>query len=620
MNSQGLDNLKSKFRSANIILNHLSKTLSLVWTASGYWTVAWMIMLLVQGLLPAISITFTRQVVDNLVVVAGNGISGASVQKILIPVAFMAGIMLLGEFLNSSGEWIRTAQSELVNDHITALIHEQSVAVDYGFYEYSEYNDKLNRAREGATGRSLALLESIGSLLQNSVTLLAMATILIPYGIWLPTILIISAFPAFYVLMYLSKIQYQWSQRTTTDRRWLMYYDYLLTNSSTAAEVRLFDFANYFQSSYQILRQRLVKEQFHLLKLQTIGRFVAAIIALIITGGALAWMGRQVLLGILTLGDLALFFQVFNQGQGIVKELLSNIGKIYRNSLFIGNLFEFLQIQPTIVDPENPVSIPRKPQKEIRFRQVTFRYPGTTEAVLENFNLTIPAGKIVAIVGDNGAGKSTLIKLLCRFYDPESGKIELDGINLRDFAVKEFRRLITVLFQSPIPYYTTAGENIALGDITELSNQTEIESAAQASGIHDKIMRLRLGYNTMLGKLFPDGTDLSGGQWQRLALARAFFRRAQIIILDEPTSAMDPWAEYDWLERFRTLAEGRTAVVITHRFTLAMQADIIHVMRAGRIVESGNHEQLLTLGGLYAQSWHTQMESSSSQKVENRIA
>lgn len=620
MNSQGLDILKRKFRSANTIINHLIQTLSLVWAASGYWTLASMVMLLVQGILPAISLTFTRQVVDNLVVVAGNGLSVANVQKILIPVALMAGIMLLGEFFNSSGEWIRTAQSELVNDHITALIHNQSVAVDYGFYEYSEYNDKLNRAREGASGRSLALLESIGSLLQNSVTLLAMATILIPYGLWLPTVLIISAFPAFYILMYLSKIQYQWSQRTTTDRRWLMYYDYLLTNSSTAAEVRLFDFANHFQSAYQILRRRLVKEQFHLLKLQTLGRFIAAIIALIITGGALAWMGRQVLLGILTLGDLALFFQVFNQGQGIVKELLSNIGKIYRNSLFIGNLFEFLQIQPTIVDPENPVAVPTKPQKEIRFRQVTFRYPGATEAVLENFNLTIPAGKIVAIVGDNGAGKSTLIKLLCRFYDPDSGRIELDGIDLRNFVVKEFRRLITVLFQSPIPYYTTAGENIALGDITALSNQVEIESAAKASGIHEKIMRLPLGYNTMLGKLFPDGTDLSGGQWQRLALARAFFRRAQIIILDEPTSAMDPWAEYDWLERFRTLAEGRTAVVITHRFTLAMQADIIHVMRAGRIVESGNHDELLALGGLYAQSWKAQMESSSSHKVKNGIA
>ncbi len=612
MNLQGFDILKNKFRSANTILSYLIKTLSLVWAASRYWTVAWIAMLLVQGLLPAISISLTRQVVDNLVVVAGNGISAASVQKILIPVALMAGIMLVGEFFNSSGEWIRTAQSELVHDYITGLIHKQSVAVDYGFYEYSEYNDKLNRAREGASGRSLALLENTGSLLQNSVTLFAMAAILLPYGLWLPTILIISAFPAFYVLMYLSKVQYQWSQRTTTDRRWLMYYDYLLTNNSTAAEVRLFDFANYFQSSYRTLRKRLIKEQFRLLKLQSLGRFVAAIIALLITGVALAWMGRQVLLGILTLGDLALFFQAFNQGQGIVRDLLSNLGQIYRNSLFIGNLFEFLLIQPKVVDPSNPVPVPSKPQQQIQFRQITFRYPGTQETVLENFNLTIPAGKIVAIVGDNGAGKSTLIKLLCRFYDPESGSIELDSIDLRNFAVKEFRKLITVLFQSPIPYYTTAGENIALGDISTSSNQAEIEAAAKASGIHDKIMSLPLGYNTMLGKLFPEGTDLSGGQWQRLALARAFFRRAEIIILDEPTSAMDPWAEYDWLERFRTLANNRTAVVITHRFTLAMRADIIHVMRAGQIVESGSHDELLALGGLYAESWKAQMESSTS--------
>lgn len=583
-----------------------------MWAASRYWTVAWMVLLLVQGLLPAASISLTPQAVDALVAVTGSGVSAASVQKILVPVGLMAGIMLMGEILSSAAEWIRTAQSELVQDYVTGLIQKQSVAVDYGFYEYSKYNDKLDRAREGASGRSLALLENTGSLLQNSVTLFAMAAVLVPYGFALPIILVISAFPAFYVLTYLNKLQYQWSQRTTTDRRWLMYYDYLLTRSATAAEVRLFDYADYFQSSYNNLRRRLRHEQFHLLKLQTLGRFVAAIIALIISGGALAWMGRLVLLGILTLGDLALFFQAFNQGQGIVKNLLGNLGQIYRNSLFIANLFEFLQIQPKIVDPPNPLPVPSIPKQGIQFRQVTFRYPGTEEPVLENFNLTLPADKIVAIVGDNGAGKSTLIKLLCRFYDPESGSIKLDGIDIREFSVKELRRLITVLFQSPIPYYTTVGENIALGDIWAVSSQAEIEAAAKASGIHDKIMRLPRGYNTMLGKLFPEGTDLSGGQWQRLALARAFFRRAQIIILDEPTSAMDPWAEHDWLERFRTLASDRTAIVITHRFTLAMRADIIHVMRAGRIVESGNHDELLALDGLYAQSWKSQMQACSS--------
>ncbi len=608
-----------KLHSANTILFHLRKTLSLVWAASRYWTVAWMVMLLVQGLLPAVSITLIRQLVDNLVAVVGSGISWASVQKILIPLGVMAGLLLVGEFFNGVGEWIRTAQSELVHDYVTDLIHKQSVAVDYGFYEYSEYNDKLDRARQGASGRSLALLESTGSLLQNSITLFAVAAILLSYGLWLPMILIISAFPAFYIVMYLNKIQYEWSQRTTTVRRWLMYYDSLLTNSETAAEVRLFDFGDYFQSSYKKLRRQLTEEQLKLLKKQTLGRFAAGIIALMISGVALAWVGRLVLLGILSLGDLALFVQAFNQAQGIIKSLLGNLGQIYRNSLFISNLFEFLQIQPKIVEPPNPLPVPSIPKQGIQFRQVTFRYPGTEEPVLENFNLMLPAGKIVVIVGDNGAGKSTLIKLLCRFYDPESGSIELDGIDIRKFSVKQLRRLITVLFQSPIPYYTTVGENIALGDIWAASNQAEIEAAAKASGIHDKIMRLPRGYNTMLGKLFPEGTELSGGQWQRLALARAFFRRAQIIILDEPTSAMDPWAEHDWLERFRTLASDRTAIVITHRFTLAMRADIIHVMRAGRIVESGNHDELLALDGLYAQSWKSQMEASSSNSLESKI-
>ena len=608
-----------KLRSSNKILLDLRKILALVWTACGYWTVAWMILLLVQGLLPVFSLTLIRQAVDALVVVAGKGISTANISKILIPVGLMAVILIVGEFFNAAAEWIRTAQSELLRDYINGLIHKQSVTVDYSFYEYSEYNDKLERAREKASDRSLALLENIGSLLQQSITLLAIVAILLPYGLLLPIGLVVSAVPAFYILIHLNKIQYKWSRRTTTTRRRLSYYDMLLTSSTTAAEIRLFDFANYFQSSYQNLRRRLRTEKLQLLKQQTIGRLVGVILILSVTGGALVLMGRQVLLGILTLGDLALFFQAFNRAQSIVKSILSNLGKIYRHSLFASNLFEFLQIQPKIVDPPHPVPIPSVPKHGIQFRQVTFSYPGTQEPVLKNFNLTLPASKVVAIVGDNGAGKSTLIKLLCRFYDPDSGSIELDGIDLREFCVQDLRRLITVLFQSPIPYHTTASENIALGDISKASNQADIEAAAIASGIHDKIMNLPLKYNTMLGKLFPDGTDLSGGQWQRLALARAFFRRAEIMILDEPTSAMDPWAEHDWLERFRTLADGRTAVVITHRFTFAMRADIIHLMRAGEIVESGSHEQLLKQNGLYATSWRSQMQTSPISSLKNGI-
>ncbi len=590
----------------------LPQTFHLIWQASHYWTIAWMILLILQGILPATTIYLTRLVVDRLVGVVGAGVSFATVQSILFPVALMGSLLLLTELLQSLNLWIRTAQSELVQDYISFLIHKKSAIIDFGCYESSDYNDYLNRARNGASTRSLALLENSGSLLQNSITLIAMAVILLPYGLWLPILLFSSAFPAFYVVVRLNLRYYQWSQKTTIDRRRLQYYQGLLTDSAPAAEMRLFNLSSYFQSVYQQLRSHLRTEQLKLIKEQSLGRLGAGFVGLFISGIALAWMGHKALLGLITLGDLALFYQAFNQGQSLIKSFLSNLGQIYRNSLFIQNLFEFLSLEPQIVDPPQPQPVPLPLQQDIQFQQVTFRYPGSQQPVLENFNLTIPSGKIVAIVGDNGAGKSTLIKLLCRFYDPESGTIKFDGTDIRDFSVDELRGLITVLFQFPIPYYVAAKNNIALGDASITASPTEIEAAAKGAGIHDKIISLPQGYDSQMGKWFPGGTDLSGGEWQRLALARAFFRQAQIIILDEPTSAMDPWAEYDWLERFRTLAKGRTAIVITHRFTLAMRADIIHVMRKGKIVESGNHDELLKKDGLYAQSWAEQMKTGSN--------
>ena len=592
-------------------LSYWPRTFGLVWSAAQNWTIAWVVLLVFQGLLPVATVYLTRSLVNSLVAIVGAGMSWKSIQTILVPVSLMAGVLLLTEILRSVIEWVRTAQSELVQDNISTLVHEKSVAVDLALYESSDYYDQLNRARSDASGRSLALLENSGSLLQNSITLLAMAAILLPYGFWLPALLLLSTLPAFYVMLGLNRRHHQWWQRTTTDRRWLQYYELLLTNNGVAAELRLFNLGSYFQPAYQTVRQRLRTEHLKLVKEQMLGRLGAGVIALGMSSVAVAWMARQVLLGIITLGDLALFYQAFNQGQNLMRSLLGNLGEIYKNSLFIGDLFEFLQLEPKVVNPPEPSPIPLALKQGIRFEQVTFRYPGSDRAVLADFNLTIPAGKIVAIVGDNGAGKSTLIKLICRFYDPESGCIELDGTNLREFSLEELRSLLTVLFQFPIPYHVTAAQNIGLGDLAAAPSAAEIEAAARGAGVHESIMRLPQGYDTLLGKWFPGGADLSGGEWQRLALARSFLRRAQIIILDEPTSAMDPWAEFDWLERFRSLANGRTALVITHRFTLAMRADIIHVMRNGQIVESGNHDELLAKGGLYAQSWTTQMQTDS---------
>lgn len=593
-------------------LAELPRVFHLVGQASGYWTIAWGVLLVVQGLLPAATVTLTRTLVDALVLVTGQGLSQEAIAPVLRPALLMATVLLLTELVQGVISWVRTAQSELVQDYISGLIHRATAEADYAFFESSEFYDRLNRATSNASGQSLALLENVGSLVQNSITLLAMAALLLPYGWWLPLVLVVSTLPALGIILRFNRYSHRWWEETTLDRRRLQYYETILTHQMSAAELRLFDLGEHFQTAFRLVRRRLYREQMQITQKQGLTRLAAGLLALLFSGGAVLWIGYQVLLGVMTLGDLALFYQAFNRGQGVMRSLLGNMGQIHNNSLFLKNLFEFLALKPAIADPAQPVPAPEAIHEGICLRDITFRYPMSDRPILQQFNLTIPAGKVVAIVGDNGAGKSTLVKLLCRFYDPEVGSIELDGVDLRQFRLKDLRRLITVLFQAPIPYHASAAENIALGDIALAPTHDDLEIAAKAAGIHDRITRLPRGYDSQLGKGFPGGIDLSGGEWQRLALARAFLRRANLIILDEPTSALDPWAEADWLNRFRTLAQHRTALVITHRFTLAMQADMIHVMRSGEIVESGTHSELLARNGYYAESWRSQMEMGQS--------
>jgi len=292
-----------------------------------------------------------------------------------------------------------------------------------------------------------------------------------------------------------------------------------------------------------------------------------------------------------------------------MRTLLGNVGQLYQNSLFLGNLYEFLALEPKVVDPPAATPAPRPLRDGIRFRDVTFRYPGRERAILRHFNLAIPAERIVTIVGPNGAGKSTLIKLLCRFYDPEEGSVEMDGLNLKSMAMEDLRRQMAVLFQAPVHFNASVAENIGMGGLRAAHDRAAIEAAGREAGADGIVGRLPRGYDSLLGTWFLEGTELSVGEWQRIALARAFLRQAPLVVFDEPTSAMDPWAEADWMKRFRQLVAGRTTLIITHRFTTARFADVIHVMADGRIVESGGHEELLARGGMYAQGWVTQMGS-----------
>ncbi len=295
-----------------------------------------------------------------------------------------------------------------------------------------------------------------------------------------------------------------------------------------------------------------------------------------------------------------------------MRSLVQSVGQIYGSSLFLSDLFEYLSLKPKIVSPAQPVRIATSLRDGISFENVSFGYRNSEKLALKGFTLKIQANSIVAIVGANGAGKSTLVKLLCRFYDPQTGNIRLDGTDLRDYAVEELRKMITVLFQTSVHYSTTVKGNISLGDIDVQSSQTDIESAAKASGADAIVANLPSHYENLLGTWFPGGTDLSVGEWQRIALARAFLRKAPVILLDEPTSAMDPWAENDWLNRLFKRASGATVIIITHRFTTARYADVIHVMDEGRIIESGSHEELITYAGRYAECWASQMREAAS--------
>lgn len=591
-------------------LRYVPRAMALVWAAARPWTVAWAALLLAQGLLPIALVYLTRTVVDSLVAVTRHGGGWAGLQPTLLLAGAIVVILLLLEVLRSLAEWVRATQAELVQDHIHALIHGKATTLDVAFYDNPEYYDKLHRARVDALNRPVLLLENIGLVLQNGLTVGAMAGVLFTYAWWLPLLLVGGTFPALWVVARYTVRFHRWRLRNTINERRTRYYDWLLTLRDAAIELRLFTLGPYYRTAFQTLRRRLRTERLGLIRQQALAEAVAGSIAVVITGLAITWMVWRVSRGSASLGDVALFYQVFSQGQRLLRTLLDNVGSLYSNIFFLENLFEFLELHCQITDPPVPVQIPASLQHGIRFEHVAFRYPGSGRLALDDFSLDIPAGQVVALVGTNGAGKSTLIRLLCRFYDPDAGRLTLDGIDLRHFSLADLRRQIAVLFQQPVRYHTTAAENIALGDLSSLPEKNEIQAAAQAAGADIPIARLPQGYETVLGKWFG-GEDLSTGEWQRIALARAFVRRASILILDEPTSAMDSWAEADWLARFRTLAAGRTTIIITHRFTTAMQADYIYVMDAGRVVEAGTHETLLALNGRYGQSWRAQVREDS---------
>lgn len=586
-------------------------TLGLVWAAAPLWATLWAVLLVVQGVVPAALVALTKWLVDAVDAAVGSGQSVEAAGVVVLPAALMGGLFLLQRVLGGLSEWVGVAQAEYVGDHISGLVHDKAAEVDFAFYESPQYHDLLDQVSSQASGRTLQLVQNVGTMARTVVTLLSIGAILAAYGAWIPLALVLSAAPALVIVLRHNREYHAWWKASTARRRLAQYFNLMLTQDAAAAEVRMNRLGRRFADRYLKVREGLRSERLGLIRRQATGRVVAAALSLVVTAAVMGWVVWEALAGRATLGDLAAFYQAFTQAQSVAGTLLQSAGAVYTNSLFIRHLFEFLDIESEVEDPEVPVPFPDEIREGVRFEDVTFSYPGTTVRALDGFSLDIPAGQTVAIVGENGAGKSTFIKLLCRFYDPVRGRVTVDGTDLREFDRTDLRRHVAVLFQFAMHYHMTASENVRMGDIDAPDDPARLEAAVRGAGAEGLFDRLPKGYDTLLGRWFEGGTELSGGEWQRVALARAVFRNAPLIILDEPTSAMDSWAEAVWLDRFRDVARGRTALIITHRFTTAMQADIIHVVDRGRVVESGTHTELVALGGRYATSWAAQVRQSA---------
>ena len=602
---------QQRWHKLRLQMPHLPWALLLLWRAARGWTLVWAALVAGQGLLPIAVVLLTRTLVDSVAAALHPSPDPVALQHTVLWLVLMAGLLLLGEALRGVAGWVRVIQAERLREFLDTQIHHQAATLDLSFYETPDYYDQLHRARVDARDRPLALLENMGGLAQNGLTLLGLAGVLWSYAPWLPLLLIGGALPGLGVTGYFIVRFHQWRTGNTAQERRAHYYDWMLTWDKAAAELRLFDLGDVLQTQYRTVRARLRSERLRLVGRQMWAGFGADCLGLLVMALTLIWMLNRLTHGQATLGDVALFYQVFSQGQKLMRTTLNSIGEIYSNLLFLENLYDFLHLRPTVTEPTQPVRWQSGPETPglLQLENIRFRYPGSNRLALEGFNLTVPAGQIAAVVGENGAGKSTLIKLLCRFYDPEAGQVLWDGVDLRHLELAALRRRITVLFQEPVHYHDTVAYNLRCGDLAAGSDWAALQAAARAAGAEEPIQRLPQGYETVLGKWFG-GAELSVGEWQRLALARAFLRRSALLILDEPTSAMDSWAEADWLQRFRHLAAGRTAIIITHRFTTALHADVIHVMGQGRVLESGTHAELLEQGGHYAQSWLQQLRET----------
>jgi ATP-binding cassette subfamily B protein len=583
--------------------------LRLVWQSSPGWTIARIVLVSIQGILPLAAIYLAKLIIDTLTTNFNAPDKTEIFDRVLPLLILAAAVTVIISLCQSLTELVNTAHAQKVTDYMQGIIHSKSIEADLEYYENAEYHNALQRAQQEAPYRPPQILNRLAEIGQNGISLIAMVGLLLTLHWGIIGILLVAAIPAVIVRVKYSQIIYRWQRRRTELERQSAYLGWMLTADTFAKEVRLFDLGNFFSQEYLQIRKKLYQEKLKIGIGRSLAFFLAQSTAGILIFIVFGYIIYQTIQGILLLGDLVLYFQALQRGQTNLKLLLNSLSGLYEDNLFLANLYEFLDLKPKIVQSAYPKLIPQPIQQGIVFENINFNYAQSSRQALKNINLIVKPGETIALVGENGSGKTTLIKLLCRLYDPTSGKITIDGIDIRDFNIADLRREIGVIFQDYAQYHFTAEENIRLGNINILPKDSRILNAARRSGADEVIQRLPHKYDTILGKLFEFGEELSIGQWQKVALARAFLRDSQVIVLDEPTSAMDPKAEYEVFKKFRELIKDQAAILITHRLSTVRMADRIYVMDRGEIVESGTHNDLIKQEGKYAYLFETQAQN-----------
>lgn len=598
-----MNSFKDKLSQLKLQIKYFPKTIKLIWKSSKYLMIIWAIILIILGILPALQIYLIKPLIDGLSNISGNNIESI-LPKIYLPIGILALTLFLNPILSSVLTLVRSIQAEKVQNDIRKKIQQKAISLDMKYFEDSDYYNKLHRAHVDAINKPIAMLENVGMFFQNLLTLLAILIILVPIGWWFPLILILSSIPTLIIALKFTLKFHHHKVINTKNERKINYIDHLLTNNESAAELRTFNLGNYFKKKYWTIKHKVQKDYFSLLKSQFKAEIVNSIIGFIIVIIIMMYVINESINGNISIGMLAMYYFAFTQGQKVLKTLFSNISELYKNIMFLENLFEFLNIDNKKIKYDKKLD--ENINYEIEINNVYFKYPKTNQYAIENLSLTLKPNQITAIVGTNGSGKSTLIKLLNAFYYPTKGTITINNENIKNINPKSIRENTTVLFQNFLKYHLKVSENIRLCNSKKNILQDDLEKITSQLGIHQVIKKLPHEYETVLGRWFG-GVELSGGEWQKIALARAYLKDSKILILDEPTSALDSWAEAKWLERFKSLCENKTALIITHRFTTAKYADIIHVMDKGKIIESGTHEELLSLDGEYSKSWKNQI-------------